>query len=1162
MKTLEKIHVVNFYLFEAKTFLASEVTGVFGPNASGKSSLLDAVQVPMFGGNVQLMAMNAQADNKSSARSLRSYCLGQIGDGEGSQQRDSATTYVTLVWRDEQTGEPTSMGVCLYADNARPTHEVRGRYLLRGVELSLSDHLISGGDGPRDWESFRNQVKERHAYPDEECLFSDADRFIRAYLMSLRGAQGAPLTDAFTRAFRFAMRMQFGKSVDQIIRQEVLEDRPTRIQRFKDVRESFRRLSQLVQQTEARIAKASKIQADFDRAHDETRRQVTWNALAADVQLEQGIDEHNAARDALGEAEDRLETCTNELNAAKDLAERTARDWQEARDAMVRHAAYGALRATHEEISSKTTEHAKIRKEFDASIGMLRRTLSDALASNKLKTSAAQVTAGRAALEDLGASVNDADAEEQRTRVHGALRQAAKAAEAAFSDLTVVARGLNDDLKRAKEDLTDAEENFKRVQQGKAPLSQDASRLLRDLQSAGVDVIPVCDLVTVRDADEWQRVIEGFLGARTEALLVRSGHETKAHRVYRESRGLYGLKIAMESRYQNAKSPELGSVASLLDGPDPAAVAYLRAQFGAIRQARTDAESLSGQRTLTPDGMLVSHGEIDRIRPANHLRLGLQSPEMAGRLRNEISRCSKDVERLTTEIETLNKLMSAVRNCAGEPPVTYVMGLQDKSAEALRAIEDAKRRLAETADEQYGRLVDAEEQAKVLKSDAAAKQEEATTALARADEAVNQRKQADELCQQRVEQLRGASNAAKAVDGYDPDYSAAQWDRMATAHPDNLAARLVHCGQEGSRAQSRVQTALNSANNLFGSFVQEYREDVGPEIRSDWRKGREWITELVKRLTSTELAQYREQMDEAFKAAQETFRNDVAIALANNLEWLADTQDRMNKILRDCPAFSNGERYQFQRRARPQYEGLERFVKSVAANGASVDLFDQAGDVPPLFRELLDDEALPGTGSTKTPLDDYREFYEFDIVILREDPVPRKLTQVSFLSKRLGTGSGGEHRAPLYVIAGASLASAYRLDGRTKDGLRLMLIDEAFNKMDEGNIVATVNYLTSLGLQIVLASPGENQGILTAFLHRYYDIARDPSTNYMSVEGHTISQAARDLFRQDLPQFNPESLAEEERKVIAEAIGRSALPLAAAIDPVVVLKADDPRAAA
>lgn len=68
----------------------------------------------------------------------------------------------------------------------------------------------------------------------------------------------------------------------------------------------------------------------------------------------------------------------------------------------------------------------------------------------------------------------------------------------------------------------------------------------------------------------------------------------------------------------------------------------------------------------------------------------------------------------------------------------------------------------------------------------------------------------------------------------------------------------------------------------------------------------------------------------------------------------------------------------------------------------------------------------------------------------------------------------------LSVIAGAALASAYDVDDTHDDGMRLILLDEAFNKMDPQNIIATMRYLESLGLQIFLASPGENLATLTA----------------------------------------------------------------------------------
>lgn len=268
-------------------------------------------------------------------------------------------------------------------------------------------------------------------------------------------------------------------------------------------------------------------------------------------------------------------------------------------------------------------------------------------------------------------------------------------------------------------------------------------------------------------------------------------------------------------------------------------------------------------------------------------------------------------------------------------------------------------------------------------------------------------------------------------------------------------------------------------------------------------------------------------MESAFKVSQVTFRNDVALALSQNIERLDVTMDQLNKVLKACPAFTNGERYQFKRIVRPHFKKLLDFVKDIASIGPQEDLLGGAGDVPAQFKELLEDKVAPGTGSVKNPLDDYREFYEFDVEIIRDDPVTGTSKVVGHLSKRIGPGSGGEHRAPLYVIAGAALASAYRLDHGNRDGIRLILLDEAFNKMDPTNITATMRYLQDLGLQVFMASPGENLGVLNAFLHRYYDISKDSLRNVIFIDGHDVTDETREMFMSDDLDMHPELIEKE-----------------------------------
>lgn len=1126
MKYLEQIKVVQFFLFEQQDVPLGEITGIFGPNGSGKSSLLDAVQIAMLGANSRLCALNAQADEQATTRSLRAYCLGQYGESPEHRARDNATTYITLIWRDTETGAPLSMGVCLYASAERDSHDVLGRYILPDVELSMGDHLevVDGQERPRAWATFRHQLIERSKVSGQDPLFADSDRYIRAALLALRGAGSAPVPEAFTRAFRFALRMRFDKTVDQIVRNDVLEARPTNIKKFKEVTESFRRLAEMVAQVEAKIADGERVSVEYDKAADESQRAVTWNALSKMAAAQVANENLEQARIATEKAEEAVQVCEDmktalefEANDAKTVAERA----RVQREAHAAHKDYGALQTTIQAAEGRV--QAK-RTEVANSIQLVRRALNEAAGSDFLKAQVSGLQIAVSALDQLKGQVADGTA--TRDGVVAALRPAVKTAHVAFNELF----SQGGTLKRALDDARDAErqakENLARVRAGRAPLSTETQRLLTELGDHGVQATPVCDLVRIVDP-EWQPVIESYLKRNMEALLVSADQEKDAFRIYRSltgSQAVYGAKIAMESRQTISKRFEQGSVAELIDGDNPAAVAYLQRQFGDLRCADSDKEALAGQRTLTKDGMLMSGGEIERLRPVPpaQFRIGAGSTSHRSAVQGELDRAQKAILDLEGKERTLTNLVNALQQVAHEDTVLKYVGDVWGAMEAAQHEVTSKTELLKgSADEDYVRLGEEETAARQR----AAAADERLLAVAEEIGGAKAKRTQCENWEAAAKIAAGAAHAAvteaRQHPEVDKDFEARQWDTLLDKYDSAYTAMVQHAEEQLAACRRRMATAVAAGSRELGIFLEKYREHAPQEIATDWLKSREWLKDLLKQLNDTQLAPFKADMDAAYRTSQETFRNDVAIALNNNLEWLGETMDRLNAVLRECPTFSNGERYRFRRVIRPQLESLLKFVKNVAAYGPAEDLLGGPGELPEEFRALLEDKVAPGATGVRSPLDDYREFFEFDIEILREDQLTKAPKVVGHLSKRLGPGSGGEHRAPLYVIAGAALASAYRLDRGHKDGLRLMLLDEAFNKMDPTNIIATMRYLEELGLQVFMASPGENLGILTAFLHRYYDILRDVDNNAVMIEGRDVHSETRAMFREDLPEFNP-----------------------------------------
>jgi uncharacterized protein YPO0396 len=587
----------------------------------------------------------------------------------------------------------------------------------------------------------------------------------------------------------------------------------------------------------------------------------------------------------------------------------------------------------------------------------------------------------------------------------------------------------------------------------------------------------------------------------------------------------------VEERIEAPFIARSGSVAELIAGENTAAVAYLRRQFGDIMRAETDREALApNARTLTKDGMLVGAGEIDRLRisAAATLKIGADRGEQRETLRNEVVRLQREMAKLGEENERAKKLHEGLLVIADEVAVLKFMDNAWSEMQAARAaVESLTLRLASAADEEYVRLGQKEAAKEAESQDMAGIWSQLQRELGATENAVGVLRENESKARQAWEALIEQEKILRGKPNYDPEFAERQWDSLLKKHGDRWGEMHNYCLRRSKDAESDKNRAVSGGTAAMGGFIASYREQVSLELTGDWRRAQAWLAELLKRLRDTELDKYRNDMEAAYHTSQETFRKDVAIALHTNIEGLDATMNRLNKVLLSCPPFTNGERYRFRRTVREDLKDLLTFIKNVAEHGAQGDLLGSPGEMPEEFRRLLDEKTAPGAAGMRSPLDDYREFFEFDIEILREDPETGTNKVVGHLSKRLGPGSGGEHRAPLYVIAGAALASAYRINQGSGDGIRLIVLDEVFNKMDLANIIASMRYLESLGMQVLMASPGENLGALTAFMDRYYEILRDPGSNAILMEGHNVSAETRAMFRDDLPEFNPELVEQE-----------------------------------
>ena len=98
---------------------------------------------------------------------------------------------------------------------------------------------------------------------------------------------------------------------------------------------------------------------------------------------------------------------------------------------------------------------------------------------------------------------------------------------------------------------------------------------------------------------------------------------------------------------------------------------------------------------------------------------------------------------------------------------------------------------------------------------------------------------------------------------------------------------------------------------------------------------------------------------------------------------------------------------------------------------------------------------------------DFRTYLKFDLETTDQNGSKQLLSQT------LNTKSGGETQTPFYIAVLASFAQLYRVSDTSSFGntVRLVVFDEAFNKMDSERIIESVRLLRKMGLQAIICTP-------------------------------------------------------------------------------------------
>ncbi len=617
----------------------------------------------------------------------------------------------------------------------------------------------------------------------------------------------------------------------------------------------------------------------------------------------------------------------------------------------------------------------------------------------------------------------------------------------------------------------------------------------------------LCDHVEVKDA-QWQAAIEGYLGGARFSILVAPEYEADCIRLVRSLPGrdnrariIQGDKARRDAERSSLDSD---SIIHVLDFTHATARHYLSASYGSVQRVDSAEALRSTRRGITADGLGSGNYSMWRCDLADgDLVFGVAARERALKAKlEELDKIQLGRQRASDRMQEVARLVQAVD---GLKPLQYadaiagilsiqreIQTLESKIEQLdLTEFEALERKLQETRDTEH-QLAEAEGALR--------------TAVG---ELQQQLRSSDELCR-RLSDEQGR-NRDKVE----------QWEEnlrlLASVWPDvDVDARLQQADQEApalnadvaQQQRAEVERGLRSSERKLGEAIQSHNQQCRPGDAIIYHGSDEYDAALFKKICAV-----RQEIDRVYNALKnnilvekhqqlqqlkESFNSAFVTHLCHAIHQAINSGQRqirqLNQELQHHRFGADRETFRFDSHWIPEYREYARFFEEVIKHpglGDEVTLFDaelskKSRQVCDSLMAMLLDEDEQKAFRELERIADYRNYRRYEIYKEVEGKSPIALSEY-------GTGSGGQLETPAYIIRSAAITSAFRF-AEGSNHLRMVLVDEAFSKMDETRSREVINYLTeSLGLQLTFIMPTSKCGPFMDLISNEFVFAKCPS---------------------------------------------------------------------